>query len=96
MTGSSEALYTLVLLCHYAGRIDYWVPFHQAMARLAEQAPTDLLLLAETFADPLTVSPWALAELDDVIDQLRRHDGGRPHHPHRDRRLLRRPAAGLP
>ncbi len=69
--GLTEALNTLVLLCHYAGQIDYWVPFHQAMSRLSWQAPIDLLLLAEAFADPKTVSPWALAELDDVIDHLK-------------------------
>ena len=41
------------------------------MSRLSWQAPIDLLLLAEAFADPKTVSPWALAELDDVIDHLK-------------------------
>lgn len=69
--GLSQGLYTLVLLCHYAGRADYWVPFHDAVARLSGAAPREVLLLAETFADPLTVSPWALSELDHGIAQLR-------------------------
>ena len=68
--GLSDGLYTLVLLCHYAGRTAYWVPFHQAVQRLAEGAPTEVLLLAETFADPLTASAWALAELDRGIELL--------------------------
>lgn len=68
--GLSEALYTLVLLCHYAGRDDFWVPFHDAIRRLDAAAPPDALLLAEAFADPLTVSPWALNELDLGIERL--------------------------
>src|SRR5262249_41271358 len=31
---------------------------------------TDVLLLEETFADPLTASPWALAELDGAVGRL--------------------------
>ena len=68
--GLAEALFTLVLLCHYAGRTEYWVPFHDAIRRLADAAPTEVLLLAEAFADPLTVSPEALRELDHGVGQL--------------------------
>src|SRR6185312_9794856 len=69
--GLSEALDTLVLVCHYAGRTEYWVPFHEAMSRLATTAPTEVRLLEETFADPLTASDWALSELDHEVEQLR-------------------------
>ena len=69
--GLSEALYTLVLVCHYAGRTEYWVPFHEAMSRLRSTAPADVRLLAETFADPVTASVRALSELDHEIEQLR-------------------------
>jgi DNA-binding CsgD family transcriptional regulator len=69
--GLSEALYTLVLVCHYAGRTEYWVPFHEAMSRLGSTAPADVRLLAETFADPVTASVRALSELDYEIEQLR-------------------------
>ena len=69
--GLSEALYTLVLVCHYAGRTEYWVPFHEAMSRLGSTAPADVRLLAETFADPVTASVRALSELDHEIEQLR-------------------------
>jgi DNA-binding CsgD family transcriptional regulator len=70
--GLSEGLYTLVLVCHYAGRTEYWVPFHGAMSRLGATAPADVRLLAETFADPVTASDQALSELDYQIEQLRR------------------------
>ena len=36
--GLSEGLYTLVLVCHYAGRTEYWVPLHDAMRRLGATA----------------------------------------------------------
>ena len=69
--GLAEALYTLVLVCHYAGRSEFWAPFHRAMDRLATDAPLEVRLLAETLADPLTVSAGALAELDHSIKRLR-------------------------
>jgi DNA-binding CsgD family transcriptional regulator/tetratricopeptide (TPR) repeat protein len=72
--GLSEALYTLVLVCHYAGRTEYWVTLHDAISRLGATAPADVRLLTETFADPLTASDGALAELDDQIEQLRNID----------------------
>jgi DNA-binding CsgD family transcriptional regulator len=69
--GLSEGLYTLVLVCHYAGRTEYWVPFHDAMSRLGATAPADVRLLAEAFADPVTAPSRALSELDGQIEQLR-------------------------
>ena len=69
--GLTEVLYTLVLVCHYTGRTEYWVPFHDAMSRLGATAPVDVRLLAKTFADPVTAPNRTLAELDDQIGQLR-------------------------
>jgi hypothetical protein len=69
--GLSEGLYTLALLCHYAGRAEYWAPFHDAMRRLGATAPAHARLLAATFADPLTASAQALSDLDAEIEQLR-------------------------
>ena len=60
-----------MLVCHYAGRTEYWAPFHEAMSRLGSTAPADVRLLAETFADPVTASVRALSELDYEIEQLR-------------------------
>ena len=61
----------LALVCHYAGRPEYWVSFHDAMSRLPPGAAPEARLLADTFADPLTASARALAELDDEIRKLR-------------------------
>ena len=69
--GLAEGLYTLVLVCHYAGRTDYWVPLHDAMRRLGATASADVRLLAETFANPVTAPNRALSELDYQIEQLR-------------------------
>ena len=64
----------LALVCHYAGRPEYWVGFHDAMSRLPPGAAPEVRLLADTFADPLTASARALAELDRRDRQLRDTD----------------------
>jgi len=69
--GLSEGLYTLVLVCHYAGRTEYWASFHDAVGRLATGAAPEVQLLAETFADPIAASARALSDLDQEIEQLR-------------------------
>ena len=94
--GLAEALYTLVLVCHYAGRDEYWAPFHEAMRRLGETSPADVRLLAEIFADPASASDWALAELDRADRTAEGHRRRRADHPHRARRVLRRSPARLP
>ena len=68
--GLSEALFTLVLICHYAAREEYWNAFHDAMGRLTEGAAPEVQLLAAVFADPLSASARALSDLDREIDQL--------------------------
>ncbi|MDD9205194.1 hypothetical protein PU560_01790, partial [Georgenia sp. 10Sc9-8] len=52
----SRGLYTLVVLCHNAGRVDYWEDFDDLVARMGATAPVDAVLLSETFAAPLTAS----------------------------------------
>ena len=86
----------LALVCHYAGRPEYWVSFHDAMSRLPPGVAPEARLLADTFADPLTAPARALAELDDEIRQAARHRRRRCHHAVRDRRVLHRPLDGLP
>ncbi|GGO73665.1 AAA family ATPase [Nocardioides deserti] len=66
----SRGLYTLVVMCHYAGRVDYWEDYDDLVARMGTSAPADALLLTETFAAPLTASPSMLAALDRQIEQL--------------------------
>ena len=72
--GLSDGLYTLALVCHYAGRPEYWVSFHDALGRLPLDAAPAVRLLADTFADPLTAPARALSELDHEIGQLRNTD----------------------
>ena len=72
--GLSEGLYMLTLVCHYAGRPEYWVSFHDAMSRLPPGAAPEARLLADTFADPLTAPDQALADLDHEIRKLRDTD----------------------
>ena len=69
--GLSDGLYTLALVCHYAGLPEYWVSFHDAMRRLAPGAVPEVRLFADTFADPLTAPAGALSELDRQIRRLR-------------------------
>lgn len=66
----SRGLYTLVVICHYAGRVDYWEDFDSLVARMEETASADVALLTETFAAPLTASTSALAALDRQVEQL--------------------------
>ncbi len=69
--GLAEGLYMLALVCHYAGRPEYWLSFHDAMGRLPPGAAPQARLLADTFADPVAASDRALAELDREISKLR-------------------------
>jgi DNA-binding CsgD family transcriptional regulator len=66
----SRGLYTLVVMCHYAGRVDYWENFDDLVGQMEETASADAVLLAETFAAPLTASRSALAALDRQVEQL--------------------------
>lgn len=66
----SRGLYTLVVICHYAGRVDYWDDFDALVARMEETASVDAVRLIETFAAPLTASTSALAALDRQVEQL--------------------------
>ena len=69
--GLVEALYTLVLVCHFGGRPEQWVPFRTAIDRIGTAAPVALRLLAETYADPITASPAALDAVDLAVAGLR-------------------------
>jgi DNA-binding CsgD family transcriptional regulator len=72
--GIAEALYTLVLVCHYAAREAHWVSFHDALGKLAPDAAPEVRLLAETFANPVAAQEWALTELDHRIGELGKTD----------------------
>lgn len=66
----SRGLYTLVVMCHYAGRLDHWAAFDDLVTRMGPTAPADALLLAETLAAPLTASTSTLETLDRQIERL--------------------------
>lgn len=67
----TEALYALLLVCRFAGRrLELWVPFDAAMARLRRRPPALLALCATMFADPARTTPAQLAELEALIANL--------------------------
>jgi DNA-binding CsgD family transcriptional regulator len=65
-----EALYTLMLVCHFTGRAEQWAPFYKALARLTGDVPAALYLSSKTIADPARTAFAALGQLDAAIDGL--------------------------
>jgi len=68
----TEALQTLLYVCLWALRPEFWEPFHAAIARLAPRVPATLYLEVQTIADPVRTAAPALAQLDAAIASL--HD----------------------
>jgi DNA-binding NarL/FixJ family response regulator len=66
-----EALYTLLLVCFFAGRAELWQSFDVSMVRLTPGPPELLAILAETFSDPVRRAPPVLDRLDATIVALR-------------------------
>jgi DNA-binding CsgD family transcriptional regulator len=69
--GLADAMYMLLLVCHYAASADYWTSFHEAMRRLRPDDAPEVRLMADTFADPLSAPARSLDALDDEIQKLR-------------------------
>jgi len=67
-----EGLYTLLLVCFFAGRADLWEPFDTAIGRLTPRPPELLAILGQTFSDPVRLAPPALGRLDAAIAKLSR------------------------
>ena len=65
-----EALYNLLLVCAFGGRIDLWQPFHTALGKLTPRPPELLAILGTTFADPARADRSVLDRLDNVIAGL--------------------------
>jgi DNA-binding CsgD family transcriptional regulator len=72
--GLIEALYTLSLICHFGGRAELWAPFHAAVAGLEAAAPTVVRLLANTYANPVSVPAPVLSEVDQAVANLMQDD----------------------
>jgi DNA-binding CsgD family transcriptional regulator len=65
-----EALHTLLLVCFFGGRPEFWDPFHAAIRRLMPHVPAALALLSKTFADPARAAIPALGQLDAAVSSL--------------------------
>jgi DNA-binding CsgD family transcriptional regulator len=65
-----EGLYTLMVVCFFAGRAEQWAPFHRAIARLTRHLPATLYLSSRFLADPVRTAPAALEQLDAAIEGL--------------------------
>jgi len=65
----AEALYSLLMVCAYAGEEHLWQPFEDAMAR-TDGIPVALDLNSKIFADPAHADGTALAALDSAIAAL--------------------------
>ena len=72
--GLIEALYTLSLVCHFGGRAELWDPFHAAIVGLGAALPTVVRLLAESYANPVSVPAPVLREVDTAVANLMQGD----------------------
>ncbi|WUD70470.1 AAA family ATPase [Streptomyces sp. NBC_00510] len=64
-----EALYVLILLCHFGGRQELWQAFHRIVARLPD-VPAVITVSAAALGDPARVGVAALRELDELLAGL--------------------------
>jgi DNA-binding CsgD family transcriptional regulator len=63
-----EALYTLLLLCWFAGRRELWKPAFAAIDRLPN-VPELLWILCRTYSDPARMAQAAAPVLDALLDE---------------------------
>ncbi|MFF4346219.1 helix-turn-helix transcriptional regulator [Streptomyces sp. NPDC001530] len=64
-----EALHTLLLICWYAGREEFWPPLFEAIERLVPEPPETLLLMSRTFPDTARTTPDVRRRLVALIDR---------------------------
>ncbi|MEU0556712.1 AAA family ATPase [Dactylosporangium sp. NPDC006015] len=69
-----EALYTLLMVCFFAGRAEFWPDFHTAVERLKPRPPRLLSVLAGTFSDPARAAPPVLDLLVEAVAQLHKEN----------------------
>ncbi|HTW41733.1 MAG TPA: LuxR family transcriptional regulator [Solirubrobacteraceae bacterium] len=65
-----EALYSLLMVCHYGGKAELWEPFDAMLAQLGPHVPTYLHLSSKTLSDPVRTAAAALPELEAAVDGL--------------------------
>src|SRR5208282_4157239 len=69
--GFIEAVSTLFVMCWLGGRPELWVPFQAAISGFTPDAPRDLYLLGQTYADPVRTAAAVLPEVNAAIASLR-------------------------
>jgi len=67
----AEALYTLALVCWFAGDAELWKPYRETVSRLAPPAAAEYILRHAVLADPARATPTLLSHLERAIDALR-------------------------
>ncbi|MGY1603973.1 AAA family ATPase [Geodermatophilus sp. SYSU D00815] len=65
-----DALHSLLLACHFAGRDELWDPFVQALEGLGGTPPAVLAASAGLFADPARATPEQLDGLDELVSTV--------------------------
>ncbi|GGJ28724.1 ATP-binding protein [Streptomyces brasiliensis] len=63
-----EALHTLLMICWFAGREDFWPPLYAAIDRLQPQPPSSLLLMSRTVPDAARTPPDVRRRVAELID----------------------------
>jgi DNA-binding CsgD family transcriptional regulator len=69
--GFTEAVSALFVMCWLGGRPELWAPFRAAISGFTPDAPRDLYLLGQTYADPVRTAAAVLPEVDAAIASLR-------------------------
>ncbi|MFE9361027.1 helix-turn-helix transcriptional regulator [Streptomyces olivaceoviridis] len=65
----TDALYTLLLICWWAGREDFWAPLFDAIDRLVPEPPEIILLMSEAFPDTARATAGTRRRLAALIER---------------------------
>jgi DNA-binding CsgD family transcriptional regulator len=65
-----SALLALFMLSTFASDAELWQPYHEAVARLGSQLPTDMDLLNQTGIDPVRTAAGAMNRLEAALSDL--------------------------
>ncbi len=63
----NDALHSLMLVCHFGGRDEFWRPFERTLDALGSDAPPVLAVSRTVFADPISAAPGDFARLDRLV-----------------------------
>ncbi|MER6066307.1 AAA family ATPase [Streptomyces sp. NPDC001792] len=68
-TDLTDALYTLLLICWWAGREEFWAPLFDAIDRLVPGPPEIILLMSKAFPDTARATAETRRRLAGLIDR---------------------------